>query len=533
MRFLNLILWLALASSVFGQGRAYVRTNNTSLPVGPTLSEPMYINTGDQLRHRTTATTQSGRLDLSGQFVRYYITSPIPTGSLDVIGYTNVTLTATILDATGGVVQIITTPSLPLGRYETKFLRYQANNSNYLDIISHDYLYVTSAPSAASGVSAPVTVSNQTIISSGAVQVAGVTVNDPTQFGYTGGTSTPSHVKLWAGGVLATGTASGANLDLYVGGDGVAAVRGGSGLIATTNSGVVTIALPDLIAASDQFLRSDGSTVFWSTDRYPLPNVGTNYQTWTSIGAVQYWVVSNGVSNIVVYAWGGGGGYGLNILQAPGGYAEAWCPVLAGETIAVVVASSGHYGSSIPAGSGWPGGGTNSASTYSFGGGFSGTYRNGTNWNDLAAEYLCIAAGGGAAGLTVGIAGGGGGVSGGDSSIATGGKGGTQTAGGTGWAGQTNQFAGSRFYGGGGLGANLHCGGAGYFGGGCGSNNAAYYAGGGGSGFVGTNALYGVTIRAQAGQANPPGIDNPYYVAGRGQPSGSLTLVASQVTIRW
>jgi hypothetical protein len=312
---------------------------------------------------------------------------------------------------------------------------------------------------------------------------------------------------------------------------GVAQLSGQYGIITTTNGDIVTVSLPVPANAADQFLRSDGSNVFWSTDRFPLPSVGTNFVTFNSNNDnVQDWEVPAGVSNVVIYAWGGGGGGPATVWTGAGGYSEAWQNVLAGETLKVVVANSGHTGANQPF-SGWPGGGTNSGGSL-FGGGFSGVYRGGTNWNDLSAEYLVIAGGGGGGVVNAGPSGGGGGLSGQDSAAGVNSaKGGTQTAGGLGWNNQTNSFAGTRFFGGGGAGANIHCGGGGYYGGGAGTNSAGFQGGGGGSGFVGTNALYGFTLQAQRGVV--PYTDNPYYLSGRALPSATTVLIPGQVTIRW
>jgi hypothetical protein len=318
---------------------------------------------------------------------------------------------------------------------------------------------------------------------------------------------------------------------------GVAKLEGQYGIITTTNGEIVTVSLPTPANAADQFLRSDGSNVFWSTDRFPLPSVGTNFVNFSSSDDnVQDWAVPAGVSNVVIYAWGGGGGGGaISLFARAGGYAEAWHTVGASETLKVVVANSGHSASTATPFSGWPGGGTNSANLFTFGGGFSGVYRSGTNWNDLAAEYLVIAGGGGAGGSVTangGPAGGGGGLSGGDSGAGlNAARGGTQTEGGLGWNNQTNNFAGTRFFGGGGAGANVHGGGGGYWGGGAGTNAVGFGSAGGGSGFVGTNALYGFTI--QANSVNPPYTDNPYYLTGRAVPSTTATLIPGQITIRW
>jgi hypothetical protein len=317
---------------------------------------------------------------------------------------------------------------------------------------------------------------------------------------------------------------------------GVAKLEGQYGIITTTNGEIVTVSLPTPANAADQFLRSDGSNVFWSTDRFPLPSVGTNFVNFNSNNDnVQEWVVSNAVSNVVIYAWGGGGASQFINFSSAGGYSEVWYEVTAGETLKVVVANSGHFGTSVTPFSGWPGGGTNSASTYNFGGGFSGVYRNGTNWNDPSAEYLLIAGGGaGAAGNVSGTSGGGGGgLSGQDAaSGVNAAKGGTQIAGGLGWNSQTNNFAGTRFFGGGGAGANIHAGGGGYYGGGAGTNTAGFLGGAGGSGYVGINALYGFTIQASRGGLVPYS-DNPYYLTGRAATSQTTVLVPGQVTIRW
>ncbi len=323
-------------------------------------------------------------------------------------------------------------------------------------------------------------------------------------------------------------------------------IGGGSGTLTNgtgTNGITVTVSgdtfeakLPNPIASSDQFLRSDGESVFWSTDRWPLPEIGTNYVIFDYLtDAPQDWVVPSGVSNVQVTVWGGGGSGASGGGGAGGGTTVAH-PVTAGATVQVVCARGGQYQFATGY-SPYLGGGLclQNASYTIPGGGLSGAYLGDTNW-------ICIGGGGGGGGAATGsYGGGGGGLSGGDSAQAFPALGGTQTLGGLGSQAQTNATMGAYIQGGattntGNVGVGA--GGGGWRGGGAGAYSlVAYCSGGGGSGYISTNAIWGVTSRGQNGSgsapAYPPFTDDPLYGAGIGVGGYNSSGGDGRVVIRW
>lgn len=426
MKCRNLIaLLLVLAGSAYGQGRAYIHTNNVTLPIGPTLHEPMFLNQGDQLRHRVLVRTQTGQQDLSEQYVRYEISSPLPTNSGDVIGYTNYTLSASVL-TNDNSVQIVTTPSLAIGRYETRFRRYQDGTTNMLGLISHDYLYVTSAPAATSGGSGSVTLiqTNNVMIDQ--------SVHNSTTTVYRGGwvnSSTAEYVFIRNGGGMSVSnvvSADGRTNEVYV------------------SFGQVTPLTPTNLTG-------------WS--RWVYNQVAAGVAGATS----EYFTVteSNGME-FVAKGWGGAGGsvsasaYGGG---AAGGDYHFYCA--SGDVIRIDVAQGGARSSTSGVVRAWPDGGlsTNTYVTNSCGGASTRIWVNGI--------LRAVFAGGGGGGNGVKYPGSGGYLTGGSGTGADAGTGATQSAGGL--------TGGGYLQGGDGPGSG---GGGGVQGGGAGQANGAAGAGG-------------------------------------------------------
>lgn len=320
---------------------------------------------------------------------------------------------------------------------------------------------------------------------------------------------------------LATVT-GGTNLTLTVAtnatSSGSASVSASSPLTATTNAGVVTVALS---AATFQgatwpkalWANSTTGSYYWSDIVPGTNNINivqmTNKVVYGALSDVasnnptqnQTWTCPTGVTNVFVQCWGAGGG-GANGTGAgtggAGGYASLVTRLIAGNNYVVRVGRGGPVNSStanavsIPAYPGPSGTGRNGSGSTggaSSGGGYT-AFLDGTN-------YLVVAGGGGgAAGAAAGgIGGGSTGGSGNTYNGGTAGTGGSQSAGGT--------IGGGWLFGGGGTNGassgNTACsggGGAGWYGGGGGSNNAnsANATGGGGSCYV-SNPAWGSSQR--------------------------------------
>lgn len=138
----KLLAFFLMTAAAFGQAVCVTNQNNVGMPLGPLQHPAIGLERGTELRHNNYAFDGSGPVDLGASFVKYEIVSG-PTMS---ISRTNVTYTATILGP--GLTQVIITPTIPAGQYYTKFIQYQANNSNYLRTLSWDTLTVTNPPSA-------------------------------------------------------------------------------------------------------------------------------------------------------------------------------------------------------------------------------------------------------------------------------------------------------------------------------------------------------------------------------------------------
>lgn len=174
----KLLAFFLMTSLALGQAVCVTNQNNVGMPLGPLQHPAIGLERGTELRHNNYAFDGGGPIDLSQSFVRYEIVSG-PTMS---ISRTNVTYSATILGP--GLTQVIITPSIPAGAYYTKFLQYQANNSNYVRTLSWDTLVVTNPASATGGGSVNVSVTttaNVLVASSGTGNVVtGITANGST-----------------------------------------------------------------------------------------------------------------------------------------------------------------------------------------------------------------------------------------------------------------------------------------------------------------------------------------------------------------
>jgi hypothetical protein len=229
--------------------------------------------------------------------------------------------------------------------------------------------------------------------------------------------------------------------------------------------------------------------------------------TFNYTGAQQTWTVPNGVTSIIVEAWGAEGGTYFG-AGGKGGYSKGTLAVTPGETLYIYVGGAGSGGNinGARANGGWNGGGYanqyDGSSYGTSGGGASDIRRGGT----ALSNRVIVAGGGGGGGYysgTFGNGGGGGGNTGGSGTPSNnyyGGGGGTQTAGGgedasSGTSGSSTSSynqAGSLGQGGNQTatrgGWTASAGGGGYYGGG--SGGALGAGGGGGSSYTGgvTNA---------------------------------------------
>ncbi|TNF30989.1 MAG: hypothetical protein EP329_12940, partial [Deltaproteobacteria bacterium] len=251
-------------------------------------------------------------------------------------------------------------------------------------------------------------------------------------------------------------------------------------------------------------------------------------------GAAQQFVVPAGVSEIMVKAWGAGGGGGSASPGAAGGYAEATLSVSAGETLTIVVGGRGlAQQPSGPAVAGGYGGGGDSGPIYSgslggSGGGLSGVFSGGTAMTFDAAgqsRALLIAGGGTGGGSYYNKVGGNTGAGGGTDGL-TGSLDSTDAGYSSyqparvGYAGKQTYYAngctsycdassnGTALHGGTGGGYGGAGGGGGYFGGG---GSSAYFNGGGGSGYA-TPAATAPLLVAGTRQTPPSVTDGDYYV---------------------
>ena len=304
------------------------------------------------------------------------------------------------------------------------------------------------------------------------------------------------------------------------------------------NTMIVTVCDQMIVCAGDSVILPAG--VQWYYDaalRRPVPNnianptVTTNYYMeattdFSYTGAVQKYVVPNGVTQLDLQVWGAEGGKGSYSSSTSlyaggkGGYSEGTIPVNPGDTLFVYVGGKGEDASGASAvytprggfnGGGNAGSHTYSSYTYQGGGGGGGTD---IRVNSTALGARAIVAGGGGGGAYSYVGGSGGGATGGagnNTGAATYyGQGGTQTGGGSGSTSgsaygtnttyNVNGQSGSFGQGGNG-GQGTSCtggggGGGGWYGGGGGKSGSSStcYPGGGGSGFVYTTANAACTL---------------------------------------
>ncbi len=223
-------------------------------------------------------------------------------------------------------------------------------------------------------------------------------------------------------------------------------------------------------------------------------------ETFNYTGAVQEWIVPEGVTSIEIEAWGAQGGLGgtTNNIGGLGGFSKGTLAVVPGQVLNIYVGGKGSdraLDSSQNSPGGFNGGGAggfDNSGQYQNGGGGGGATDIRIGSEDLSARIIVAGGGGGGGGGWFAANGGeGGGLEGGTgeySYTAKGGTGGTQTEGGTvdNFRGATN---GSLGMGGNGS-TNLDAwgsggGGAGYYGGAGGTsmeNHGSGYAGAGGGG---------------------------------------------------
>ena len=223
----------------------------------------------------------------------------------------------------------------------------------------------------------------------------------------------------------------------------------------------------------------------------PAPPPPTGSQTFNFTGGAQTFTVPAGVALIVVEAYGAAGAasvVGNPAAGGQGGSVTATLAVTPGELLQIFVGGSGASG-------GFNGGAAAGDANSGRGGGSSDVRMGGS----ALANRVVAAGGGGGAGwnqLIVGdgVGGAGGGLSGGDArdgsfSAGTGGRGGSQVAGGAGgtnalgvaWSGAGGAL-GNGGVGGAPCGAGGGGGGGGYFGGGGGGGNGCTNGSGGGGG---------------------------------------------------
>ena len=303
------------------------------------------------------------------------------------------------------------------------------------------------------------------------------------------------------------------------------------------NTMVVTVCDQMIVCAGDTVVLPAG--VQWYYDAAlsrPVPNnianptVTTNYYMeattdFSYTGAVQKYVVPNGVTQLDLQVWGAEGGKGTYssatsfYAGGKGGYSEGTMPVNSGDTLYVYVGGKGmdaQGNTNISYPGGWNGGGDAGQHTYTsyYYQGGSGGGGTDIRVNSTALGARAIVAGGGGGGAYIYVGGYGGGATGGagnNTGAATYyGQGGTQSAGGSGstsgsaygtnTTSNVNGQSGSFGQGGNG-GQGTSCtggagGGGGWYGGGGGKSGSSStcYPGGGGSGFVYTTANAACTL---------------------------------------
>jgi hypothetical protein len=291
---------------------------------------------------------------------------------------------------------------------------------------------------------------------------------------------------------------------------------------------------------------SASSTRNFSITVYGLQTIAYSYT-----GSDQSFVKPSGLLSMTVKLWGAGGGSGKTLgskCGGGGGFVSGNLSMVSYSSLILVVGKGGTYGGE--------------QSNGGSGGGYAGIFNSSVAFGNVIA--LAGAGGGGGGTLTseAGFGGAGGGLTGGNgeddtrSPISTGGKGGTQSAGGAAGAdayGAGDQLPGSTLQGGQGSGVNTSGsggqvfptpkiesqqyggggpggrtasglgnwagagGGAGYYGGGGGAQGYAG-GGGGGSSYIGvlTSSTNTQGTNGSSGSASPGGTGDTDYLAGVG-----------------
>ena len=279
-----------------------------------------------------------------------------------------------------------------------------------------------------------------------------------------------------------------------------------------------------------------------------LPSTHTYYSGSVAFyytGKDQTYIIPSGKTTMTVKVWGAGGGaQGHGSISAyaggsggGGGYASATFTVTSGTVYNIIVGQGGRYGDNAAASPPtYGGGGGESIGGDGHWGTASGGGRSAVQLS-ISSTYTDIitAGGGGGAGnntyndasTIIGSGGAGGGASdnknGGDGIGASteGGKGGTQTAGGTG------TYPGSKYTGGGSTTSTWYNagGGGGWYGGSAGESYGGYYFGGGGGG-----SSYVDTTYSQSGTSVFLGGSGATVGNGSGLPSGVAGTIGNGAT---
>ena len=272
--------------------------------------------------------------------------------------------------------------------------------------------------------------------------------------------------------------------------------------------------------------------------------------TFTYKGRTQTYKVPAGVTSVMVYLWGAGGGGNTNYGGA-GAMVQGVLTTFPGETLNILVGQGGSTNGTTTFGGGGAGAGINGGSI--IGVGYSGNgpfpnYNAGSGGGRSAIQrggvdpiYDIVSAGGGGGGSSFSTSHGGSATFTGTANSGTGalpGGGGSQTTGGAGGGLGTYGLGlpGYRGIGGNTFNTNFYNGagggGGGYYGGGGGGTNSGD-GGGGGGGSSYTSALSLISGQTVLGFNSTNGYtaptnSSPYYVtgAGNGAPSTSLTPIA-------
>jgi hypothetical protein len=239
-------------------------------------------------------------------------------------------------------------------------------------------------------------------------------------------------------------------------------------------------------------------------------------QVFTYTGSIQTYTVPAGVTSVVLYMWGAGGGTSqpvggfVNYSGGAGAMVQGVYPVTPASTLYVVVGKGGVTNQSIQSDAQGGGGAANSAGG---GGG-----RSAIQLTSGGADVV-VAGGGGGAGLLYANNNGTGGPayfsgSSPNTLAAVVGYGGTQTAGGAG--GGNGGGAGSLKFGGAGTGPGAGGGGGYYGGGGMGNGDQGWGPGGGGSSLIDNLSLIpGESVLGfnSTNLSGAPNTTSPYYVS--------------------